>query len=412
MTWIDVLPGSDFPIENLPFGVVQPVDASRPPVVAVAIGEQVLDLAALADAGLFDGAAGPDPDTFAQPSLNPFLALGRDVWAATRRRLTDLLTDEAQERQVRTSLHPAADVEPLLPIEVGDFVDFYSSEQHARNFGEIVRPGSEPLSPNWRQLPVGYHGRSGTVVVSGTPIHRPAGLVADPGGESPARRMPSRLLDIEVEVGFVIGPGNERGRPIAPDDADRHVFGAVLLNDWSARDIQGFESQPLGPFLGKSFATTISPWVVPLEALRAHLVAPPEQVDPLPDPYLHAERQWALDLHLEADLNGTTITRTELRGMYWTFAQQLAHITGNGATIRPGDLYGSGTVSGSEPGSYGSLTELTWGGRDPLEMADGSTRTFLLDGDTVAIRGWCENDDGEPRIGFGSATGTIQPGPG
>ncbi len=405
MSWVDVPAGSDFPVENLPFGVVKPLDQTAAPTVAVAIGDDVLDMAALAEAGLLDGLDLP-PDTFAGPTLNPFLVVGPEVWSATRKRLTDLLTDPAHERAVRPALRPATAVENLLPIQVGDFVDFYSSEHHATNLGRILRPGGEPLALNWRQLPVGYHGRSGTVVVSGTPVNRPAGLVVD--GEGPAQRIPTRMLDLEVEVGFVIGPGNRPGHPIRPDEADRHVFGTVLVNDWSARDIQAFEYQPLGPFLAKSFATTISPWVVPLEALRPHLVAPPRQVDPVPDRYLQAARPWGLDLHLEAELNGTTITRTGFADMYWTFAQQLAHMTGNGATVRPGDLYASGTVSGSQPGSYGSLMEITWRGRDPIELADGTVRTFLRDGDTVTIRGWCGGDDG-PRIGLGAAVGTVSP---
>ena len=294
----------------------------------------------------------------------------------------------------------------VLPIAVGDYVDFYSSIHHATNLGRILRPGTEPLLPNWRQLPVGYHGRSGTVVVSGTDIARPEGLVPEPEGTP--RLVPSGALDIELEVGFVVGTGGTR---IAPDEADAHVFGVVLLNDWSARDIQAYEYQPLGPHLAKSFATTISPWVVTLDALRPYLVPPPAQ-DPTPDPYLQAQRPWGLDLDLEVWLNGERISATSFRDMYWTFAQQLAHLTVNGATTAPGDLFGSGTVSGATEGSRGSLIELTWRGAQPLHLADGSTRAFLLDGDTVALRGWCGGDGPDrPRIGFGEVVGTIVPTP-
>jgi fumarylacetoacetase len=256
--------------------------------------------------------------------------------------------------------------------------------------------------PNWRRIPVAYHGRAGSVVVSGTPVQRPIGMVAS--GEATPGAIPSRSLDIELEVGTVIGRGGTR---IAPDDCDDHVFGFVLLNDWSARDIQAYEYQPLGPNLGKSFATTISPWVVTLDALRPFLVAPPPQ-EPEPDPYLRASKPWGLDLALEVLLNGHPICATGFSDMYWTFAQQVAHMTVNGAAARTGDLIGSGTVSGPSPGERGSLIEITWRGRDPLTLPDGSTRTFLQDGDTVALRGWA-GGAGHPRIGFGEATGTITP---
>jgi fumarylacetoacetase len=270
----------------------------------------------------------------------------------------------------------------------------------------MMRPDGEPLLPNWRHLPVGYHGRAGTIRVSGTPVERPEGLVPDATGHP--RLVPTGALDIELEVGFVIG---SPGRRIRPDDADHHVFGVVLLNDWSARDIQAFEAQPLGPNLAKSFATTISPWIVTIDALRRYLVAPPPQ-DPIPDQYLQSERPWALDLNLEVELNGERIAATTFRNMYWTFAQQLAHMTVNGATTAPGDLFGSGTVSGPSREERGSLIELTWRGAEPLVLADGSSRTFLLDGDTVTLRGWCGGDAPDrPRIGFGEASGTIVSSP-
>lgn len=388
MTWVDVPAGSDFPIENLPFGVVRP--AAGNPMVVVRVGDHVLDLVA----------AGIEPQLTAQPSTNALAASGRG--REIRERAGELLTSSTVRPEL---LHAVADVDVLSPIEVVDYVDFYSSEHHATNVGKIFRPDAAPLLPNWKHLPVAYHGRSRTVVVSGTDVARPCGLVPDPDSGEP-RLTASRALDIELEVGFVVG-----GAPtahLAPDDAAEHVFGVVLLNDWSARDVQAFEYVPLGPHLAKSFATTISPWIVTLDALAPHLVDPPSQ-DPTPDPYLRATRPWGLDLNLRVDLNGTEITATNFATMYWTFAQQLAHLTVNGAPVGAGDIYGSGTVSGPTKGERGSLLELTWRGAEPLTLDDGSTRTFLADGDTVVLRGWCGGVDGQARIGFGEAAGTITP---
>lgn len=404
----DMSLADDFPIENLPFGVVRP-RAGGDARVVVRIGDRLLDLAA----------AGIAPELTARPTINALLASGRG--SEVRERAGELLSG-SPVAPVRSG-HPKrsfstgpddqngvqhtvalADVDVLLPLAVGDFVDFYASEHHATNLGRIMRPGGEPLLPNWRRLPVGYHGRSGTMVVSGTDVHRPCGLTTTPDDDEPRLR-PSAALDFELEVAFIVG--GPRVAHIRPDDADRHVFGAVLLNDWSARDIQRYEYQPLGPFLGKSFAGSISPWVVTLDALRPHLVDPPAQ-DPQPDPYLRARRPWALDLELQVELNDTVITRTNFAGMYWTFAQQLAHTTVNGATTAAGDVFGSGTVSGPRPGERGSMIELSWGGREPLQLADGSTRTYLQDHDTVRITGWCGGGD-RPRIGFGDVTGTVLP---
>jgi fumarylacetoacetase len=281
-----------------------------------------------------------------------------------------------------------------MPVAIGDYVDFYSSLHHAINLGRRFRPGGEPLLPNWRYLPVGYHGRSGTIVVSGTEVTRPTGLIATSGGAP--KRAPTAQLDFELEVGFFVS-GSVTSR-IAPDHARRHIFGAVLCNDWSARDIQSFEYQPLGPNLGKSFATTISPWIVPFGALEPYLVAPPGQ-DPTPDPYLRATKPWGIDLHLEVEVNGVTVTATNFDEMYWTFAQQLAHMTVNGATTRAGDFFASGTVSGPGPSERGSLIE---------QIADGTRSEFLQDGDTVTLRGWCgDGTSTRPRVGFGTATGVI-----
>jgi fumarylacetoacetase len=403
-SWVPVRRDTDFVVQNLPFGVIRPRKGGEPRV-AIAIGDHALDLAIAHELGLLDGIADLPRGVFAQRSLNAFLALGRDVWTATRRRLSLVLSTPDRAPTVTPALRPLNSVESLLPIDVGDFVDFYSSLHHATNLGRILRPNADPLFPNWRQLPVGYHGRGGTVVVSGSSIVRPHGLVAGPEGK--ARLAASRELDFELEVGFVVGYGNERASAIPVDDADRHVFGVVLLNDWSARDIQGFEYQPLGPFLGKSFATTISPWVVTLDALRPYLVPAPLQ-EPSPEEYLQAKGDWALDLDLEVDLNAVAVTRTNFRHQYWTFAQQLAHLTINGATTRPGDLFGSGAVSGPAVGERGSMIELTWRGRDPLALPDGSTRCFLEDGDTVTLRAHAGPTGRHGvRVGFGSATGTI-----
>jgi fumarylacetoacetase len=354
--------------------------------VVVRLGDYVLDLAR----------ADIEPDLCGRDSLAGLMAGGR--LGEVRQRAAELLSGAARP----ALLHPIGEVTAHLPFAVGDFTDFYSSLHHATNLGRLLRPGGAPLLPNWRQLPVGYHGRAGTVVVSGTPVTRPRGLVAR--GEERATLQPSAALDFELEMGFVIGRG---GTTIAPDEADHHVVGAVLLNDWSARDVQAFEYQPLGPHLAKSFATTISPWLVTLDALAPFLVEPPPQ-EPPPDPYLQARRPWGLDLGLEVELNGTSITRTTFASMYWTFAQQLAHLTVNGATVRPGDLIGSGTVSGAGPGEWGSLMEISQNGQETFTLTDGTTRTFLEDGDTVTLRGGA-GGNGTPRIGFGECTGRITP---
>jgi fumarylacetoacetase len=373
---------SGFDHRNLPYGVVRPPGADARP--AIRLGDDAIDLRALT--GLLEVPAG----TFDAPTLNRFLMLGRDVWSATRARLIDLI-DAGHD----LPLIPLQGSELLRPVDVGDFVDFYSSIEHATNLGRLFRPGSEPLLPNWRHLPVGYHGRAGTVVVSGTPIRRPVGqLPGDPPTFGPEPR-----LDIELELGFITGPGPALGTPIAAADAADHIFGFVLVNDWSARDIQRWEYQPLGPFLGKSFATSISPWIVPLEALESRRVLGPPQ-DPAPLDYLRVSDPWALDIDLEVELNGTVISRTNARGLYWNAAQQLAHATANGATIRAGDLFASGTISGSEPGSYGSLIELTEGGTKPLDIPSGP-RTFLEDGDTIILRG------SAGAVSLGEVHGTI-----
>jgi fumarylacetoacetase len=386
MSWVPVRPESDFPLENLPFGVVQFADGHVG--VATRIGDFVLDLAA----------AGIEPILCSRDSLNELMASGKGP--EVRRRAGEFLCG-SEERWV----HPIDHVQSRLPIAVGDFVDFYSSLAHATTMGRLLRPQGEPLSPNWRQLPVGYYGRAGSIVVSGTPVVRPSGLVAP--GSATGKLAPTDALDFELEMGFVIGAAGTR---IAPDQCDQYVFGAVLLNDWSARDVQAFETQPLGPSLSKSFATSISPWVVTMEALAPFLCPSPAQ-DPSPDHYLQAERDWALDVSLEVDLNGSRVSGTNFSSMYWTPAQQLAHMTVNGVRVRPGDLFGSGTVSGPSAGEAGSMMELSHNGTAPVVLDDGSRRSFLLDGDTVTISGHCDRSLGY-RIGFGSCRGRIDAAPG
>jgi fumarylacetoacetase len=406
-SWVPGADGSGFGLENLPLGAV--AVAGAPPRVAARIGAYALPLAPLVDAGLL---ADPGAGALAAPVLNPLLALGRPAWSALRARLTELLRAGAAERErVVPELVPLERAEVRLPVAIGDYVDFYSSIEHATNLGRMFRPDAEPLLPNWRHLPVGYHGRAGTVVVSGTPVGRPLGQLppSEPGGAP--RFGPSERLDVELELGFVTGPGNPLGTPIAAGAVREHVFGFVLVNDWSARDVQRWEYVPLGPFLGKSFATSISPWVVPLEALEPFRVPAPAQ-EPEPLPYLRTDEDWGLDVALEIALapaggEETVVARTNARGLYWTVPHQLAHATVNGASARPGDLFASGTISGAEPGSYGSLIELTWGGRDPLELAGGQRRTFLADGDTVVLRGAA----GGGRVAFGEVRGTIAPAP-
>ena len=382
---------------NLPFGVFSAGD--RPPRVGVRIGDSVLDLLpALGE------------EVFAEPSLNAFLAQGRARWSDVRARITELLTEPRHRATVEPALHPLSGVRLHRPFEVGDYVDFYASENHATNVGRLFRPGGEALMPNWKHLPVGYHGRSGTVVLSGTPVTRPRGQrPAEAGPTFGPTFGPSQRLDFEAEVGFVVGVGSPLGSPIAVDAFADHVFGAFLVNDWSARDIQAWESRPLGPFLAKSFATSISPWVVPLEALAHARIRPPPQ-DPEPLPYLSGRDNWALDLALEIQLNGQVIARPPFASMYWTPAQMLAHLTVNGASTRTGDFYASGTVSGPDREQGGCLLELSWGGAEPLVLPDGSVRSFLEDGDELTITATAPAADGTT-IGFGEVTGRVLPAP-
>ena len=386
---------------DLPYGVFSAGDRNpKAPRVGVRIGDSVLDLvSALGE------------EVFAEPSLNAFLAQGRARWSDVRARITELVTEPRHRATVEPALHSLSGVRLHRPFEVGDYVDFYASENHATNVGRLFRPGGEALMPNWKYLPVGYHGRSGTVVLSGTPVIRPRGQRRAQAGPTPAPTFgPSRRLDFEAEVGFVVGVGSPPGSPIGVDAFADHVFGAFLVNDWSARDIQAWESRPLGPFLAKSFATSISPWVLPLEALAHARVRPPPQ-DPEPLPYLSGRDNWGLDLALEIKLNGQVIARPPFASMYWTPAQMLAHLTVNGASTRTGDFYASGTVSGPDREQGGCLLELSWGGAEPLVLPDGSVRSFLEDGDELTITATAPAADGA-RIGFGEVTGRVLPAPG
>jgi fumarylacetoacetase len=399
VSWVDVDEGAGFGIENLPYGVF-----ARPgelPRVGVAIGDRVLDLAEMSAAGLVE-----DRHYFASGSLNAFMVAGRPAWQANRERVTELLTDESYRARVEPHLIPVADVDLLRPFEVADYVDFYSNEHHAVNAGRMFRPDRDPLTPNWKRLPVGYHGRAGTVYPSGTPIIRPSGQRRASGDPEPTYG-PSLRLDFEAEVGFVAGVPSPAGRGVPAGAFRDHVFGFVLVNDWSARDLQAWESQPLGPFLGKSFATSVSSWVVPVAALETARVTPPVQ-DPEPLPYLRCDEPWGLDLHLEVLINGQVAARPQFSSMYWTPPQQLAHATVNGAPLRTGDLFASGTVSGPERDQRGCMLELSWNGREPLELPDGTERTVLEDGDTVTFRAQAPGAAGS-RITLGEVTGTVHP---
>ncbi|WLW52980.1 fumarylacetoacetase [Streptomyces sp. YU58] len=401
----DVPEGDPFGTHNLPYGVFS-LPGSVDRRVGVRLGDQVLDAGAAAAA-----LGSPYVSLLARPSLGPLLAAGRTAWSDVRRALTAWVTVPAHQEAIAELFHPLSSVTLHLPFEVADYVDFYASENHARNVGQIFRPdAADSLTPNWKHLPIGYHGRSGTVVVSGTDVVRPSGQRKAPADAAPVFG-PSVRLDIEAEVGFVVGAPSEMGRPVPLGDFREHVFGLCLLNDWSARDIQAWEYVPLGPFLGKSFATSVSAWITPLDALEEAQVTPPERTHPLL-PYLDDTGSEAepggYDLRISVAVNGHVVSEPPFSTMYWTAAQQLAHMTVNGASLRTGDLYGSGTVSGPSERERGSLLELTWNGRDPLELPDGK-RTFLEDGDVVTLSAWAPGPDGV-RVGLGEVTGRVVAG--
>ena len=418
-SFIDVPAGSDFPIHNLPYGVFRP-GADAEPRIGVAIGEQVLDLSVLAECGLLAGTALGDGKAFRGPTLNAFMALGRPAWREARQTLTRLLRhDEPTLRDNsvlrEAAFHPMAGVEMLLPATIGDYTDFYSSREHATNVGIMFRGPDNALQPNWLHMPVGYHGRSSSVVVSGTEVRRPLGQTKADDAESPSYG-PSRLMDFELEMGFFVGSGNALGEAIPIDEAAEHIFGMVLVNDWSARDIQKWEYVPLGPFLGKNFGTSISPWVVTMDALEPFLCAGPAQDDPEPLDYLKNPGDCAYDIRLEVLLQSEKMAAPEriatsnFKYMYWSVCQQLAHHTVNGCNAQPGDLLGSGTISGPEKHERGSMLELSWRGTETVELSTGETRKFLADGDTVLMRGHCETNG--IRVGFGEVSGKLLPAKG
>lgn len=410
-SWLQVEKNSDFPIQNIPFGVFLTKDDIT--TVGSRIGNYAIDLAALHQLGYFEGIPLTD-DIFMQDSLNDFISDGRTTWRLVRNRIADIFDAENprlrdNEKHCQVVIFEMDEVEMLLPVQIGDYTDFYSSREHATNVGSMFRDPDNALLPNWLHLPVGYHGRSSSIVVSGTKIRRPKGQTLPQGAKTPVFG-PSKLLDFELEMGFITTDANNFGKSLPIEEARDQIFGMVLLNDWSARDIQKWEYVPLGPFLAKNFATTISAWIVTLDALEPFRVKGPVQ-DPKPLPYLREEGDSAFDIKLEAYIQPrkkeeTLVSRTNFKYMYWSIAQQLAHQTINGCNVRSGDIYGSGTISGPDPGSYGSMLELTWKGTKPLKLKDGSERKFLEDGDTVILKGYCEND--KVRIGFGDCTGRIK----
>ncbi|MED1471953.1 fumarylacetoacetase [Bacillus salipaludis] len=413
-SFIKTKPDSHFPIQNLPYGIFQ--KNGQNPRVGTAIGDYVLDLSVIDEAGLLKGTGAEAKNIFSASSLNPFLELGRPVWTAVRKKLQYLLDENTPDLRDQVDLrskafHLLTDVEMLLPVEIGDYTDFYASKEHATNVGTIFRGKENALMENWTHLPIGYHGRASSIVPSGTSIRRPVGQRKPKDAAYPVFG-PSSQLDFELEIGWFIGPGNSLGEPIPVHQAEDHVFGLVLVNDWSARDIQAWEYQPLGPFLAKNFATSISPWVVPLEALEPFRTTGPKQ-EPEPLPYLKQTKDGVFDIHLEVYLTPentetpTRITKTNFRYMYWSIAQQVAHHTITGCNIRPGDMQASGTISGPNREERGSLLELAWRGAEPLQLEGGNERSWIQDGDSLTILGWCQGDG--YRIGFGEVTGKILP---
>lgn len=413
-SFVDVAIDSHFPIQNLPYGVFS-TPKEPVPRVGVAIGDCILDLALIENVGLLT-AAPQGQRVFNRPSINAFLALGSAAWTQTRARMSELLRSDNPELRDnievrRRAVVPMSEAALHLPIEVSGYTDFYSSKEHATNVGTMFRDPRNALLPNWLELPVAYNGRASSVVVSGTPVRRPIGQTKGPDAARPSFG-PTRKLDIELETAFIVGQGNALGDPIPVDAAERHIFGLVLMNDWSARDLQQWEYVPLGPFNSKGFATSISPWVVTLEALEPFRLAGPGQ-NPQPLSYLQQSGNHGFDIELEVLLRpqgaaeATPIARSNAKYLYWSMAQQLAHHTVSGCNTRPGDLMGSGTISGPEPNMFGSLLELTWNGQRPLILADGVTRSFLEDGDAVIMTGWCERSG--LRLGFGELSGLILP---
>lgn len=415
-SFIKVEPTNHFPIQNLPYGVFKLKGKNDRQRVGVAIGEYVLDLAVLEAEGYFEGILSLEEEIFSATSLNKFMEKGHEIWRAVRKKIQNVLhADEPVLRdnaELRArALIPQSDVEMQIPVHIGDYTDFYASKEHATNVGMMFRGKEDALMPNWTHLPVGYHGRASSIVLSGTNIHRPHGQIK-PADASTPLFTPCRQLDFELEMGCFIGPGNNLGEPISIDNAEENVFGLVLLNDWSARDIQAWEYQPLGPFLAKNFASSISPWVVPLEALEPFRVEGPKQ-DPEPLPYLKTEKADSFDIHLEVYIKGENMEQSDLiatsnyKYLYWSAAQQIAHHTITGCNLNAGDLLGTGTISGPDREERGSLLELAWRGAEPVELSNGEQRSWIEDGDELTMTGWCQGNG--YRVGFGEVTAKILP---
>jgi fumarylacetoacetase len=411
-SWITVPENSDFPIQNIPFGVFITKDDVI--TIGTRIGNCAIDMGALQQLGYFEGIDLTD-DMFMQDTLNDFISDGKKTWRLVRNRLAELF-DENNPKLRDNKAHKdvvifkVEDIEMLLPVQIGDYTDFYSSKEHATNVGKMFRDPENALLPNWLHIPVGYHGRSSTIVPSGIPVHRPYGQTL-PNGETTPVFGPSRLVDFELETAFITTDANLMGEPIPVEEAEEHIFGMVLFNDWSARDIQKWEYVPLGPFLAKNFASSISPWIVTMDALESFRVKGPEQ-SPEPLPYLQQKGEKAFDINLEVlikpeNSEETVVSRSNFKYMYWSMAQQLAHHTINGCRINSGDMMGSGTISGPTDDSFGSMLELTWGGQKPLTLKDGTERKFINDNDTVIVRGFCQKDN--LRIGFGEVSSKLLP---
>lgn len=414
-SWIETDENSDFPIQNIPFGIYCPKGGGDLHV-ATAIGEYVLDLACLDDAGLFSDTEIEGTEVFHEPTLNAFMSMGRKAWKDTRKRISELLSEgnstlQDDKQLCKLALIPMKDAEMQLPVDIGDYTDFYSSREHASNVGTIFRGPENALMPNWLHLPVGYHGRASSVVLNGTDIMRPKGQSKGPDMPTPLFS-DSKRMDFELEMGVLIGTGNNLGEPVSVKNAEEHVFGLALVNDWSARDIQAWEYQPLGPFLAKNFATTISPWIITLEALEPFRCSGPKQ-DPEPLEYLRSGINNAFDINLGIYLRTEKMDSYDLVSssnynyLYWDMKQQIAHHTITGCNLRTGDLLASGTISGPDKDSRGSMLELTWGWSEPIKLSNGEERIALEDGDTVMLKGWCQGKGYQ--IGFGECIGQLLP---
>ncbi|HMI06892.1 MAG TPA: fumarylacetoacetase [Flavobacterium sp.] len=411
-SWLDVPEDSDFPIQNIPFGVF----ITKDDVVTIGsrIGDYAIDLGALQQLNYFEGIELTD-DMFMQDTLNDFISDGKKTWRLVRNRIAEIfengnseLKDNKQHREIVVC--PMADIEMQLPVLIGDYTDFYSSKEHATNVGMMFRDPENALLPNWLHIPVGYHGRSSSIVPSGIPVHRPMGQTV-PAGERTPVFGPSRMIDFELETAFITTDVNIMGENIPVHEAEDYIFGMVLLNDWSARDIQKWEYVPLGPFLAKNFASSVSPWIVTMDALEPFRTKSPKQ-NPTPLPYLQQKGRHAFDINLEVSIEpeggeATVVSNSNFKYMYWTMSQQLAHHTSNGCRVNSGDMMGSGTISGPTPDSFGSMLELTWSGKNPIKMKDGTDRKFINDNDTVIFKGWCKNN--EIRIGFGEVSSKLLP---